>query len=181
MIEIDESFDVPFPPATVWTVIRDPHAVVGCVAGAELGEEYEDGSFAGILTVKFGALQVKFTNRITLELDEEELRGRLVAQGKDAQGGARVKTTADFLVAEGPAGEGSTVTMTGLVELSGKLASVIEAGATVVVRRLTNEFAENLTARCAGDTAPEGTPGTLFAWLRSLFRPKTRRQPDQRS
>ena len=36
MIEINEQFDVPTAkPRVVWDLLSDPHAVVGCVPGAE--------------------------------------------------------------------------------------------------------------------------------------------------
>ncbi len=55
MIRIDERFDVPdAPPRAVWGLLADPRNVVACVQGAALGQEHEDGSFDGSLTVKFG-------------------------------------------------------------------------------------------------------------------------------
>ena len=39
MINVHQSFGVPSEPRTVWEVISDPEAVVGCVPGASLGEQ----------------------------------------------------------------------------------------------------------------------------------------------
>jgi hypothetical protein len=47
---------------------------------------------------------------------------------------------------------GSTVTVDGEAEISGKLAGVIESGASIVVHRMAGEFADNLARRCAGAT-----------------------------
>ena len=75
MIEINEAFTVTAPPAEVYAVLSDPHAVVECVAGASLGESHEDGSFDGMMTVKFSALRVAFKGRVKLDLDEETRHG----------------------------------------------------------------------------------------------------------
>jgi carbon monoxide dehydrogenase subunit G len=152
MIDIDERFDVPSDPRTVWSVIADPHAVVGCVPGATLGEQAEDGSYDGGLTVKFGPAKVTFRARVSLELDDDAMVGRLTAQGKDNQGGTRIKSGMTFKVVPG-ASSGSTVNIDGQVEISGRLAGMIEGGASIVVNRMSAEFAENLAKRCAASPA----------------------------
>ena len=144
MITISESFAVPAEPGAVLAVFADPATVVRCIDGAELGEQFDDGSFAASLAVRFGPLRVKFNARVRLSIDEENHEGHITAQGKDTQGGTRLKATATFAIAAAPAG--SVVSASGDVVLSGKLASVVEAGASVVVRRMTDEFAENLAA-----------------------------------
>jgi uncharacterized protein len=131
----------------VWGVISDPGEVVSCVPGASLGEQHEDGSYDAALTVKFGPTRVAFRARVTLELDDSRMTGHLTAQGKDNQGGTRMKTGMTFQVA--PADAGSSVVGDGQVELSGRLAGMIEGGASLVVKRMSSEFAANLAKRCA--------------------------------
>jgi carbon monoxide dehydrogenase subunit G len=150
VIEVDERFEVAATPDAVWRVLSDPRAVVGCVPGASLVGENPDGTYDGALTVKFGPLAVAFLANVALELDAAARTGRLVARGKDRQGGARFTGTSTFTVNETPA-HGSGVAIQGGVEISGRLASMIESGATIVVKRLAGEFAERLAARCAGD------------------------------
>jgi carbon monoxide dehydrogenase subunit G len=147
MIEVHERFEVASDPRTVWGVISNPSEVVSCVPGASLGEQHEDGSYDAGLTVKFGPTRVTFRARVTLELDDATMTGRLTAQGKDNQGGTRMKTAMTFQVA--PEGSGSSVAGDGQVELSGRLAGMIEGGASIVVKRMSNEFARNLADRCA--------------------------------
>jgi carbon monoxide dehydrogenase subunit G len=148
MITIDERIDISASPDTVWRIMSDPHQVVACVPGASLGESHEDGSFDGALTVQFGPLKIAFKARIKLDLDPAARSGHLVASGKDGQGGTRLQTTADFQVDPAASGDGATVTMGGEVEIKGRLAGLVEGGANVVVRRMTDQFTERLTARC---------------------------------
>jgi carbon monoxide dehydrogenase subunit G len=150
VIEVDEHFDVSAPAATVWELLADPHAVVGCVPGAAIVAENDDGSLETTLTVKFGPVGVAFQAHAVLELDQAEMRGRLSARGRDKQGGARFQASATFGVVGADAG--STVTSHGEVEISGRLASMIEGGASVVAKRMSAQFADCLRARCAPQT-----------------------------
>lgn len=154
MIEIREQFDVPAPPPTVWKLLSDPHAVVGCVPGATLGEEHEDGTFDGALTVKFGPAKVTFRARIELELDDPARVGRVTSRGKDNQGGTRFRATMTFRVIENAEQPGTTsVVIDGENEITGKLAGLVESGAKIVIKRMSAEFSERLAATCAGAAA----------------------------
>jgi len=156
MIDINEKFTVSAPPAEVYAVLSDPDAVVECVAGASLGDSHEDGSFDGMMTVKFSALRVQFKGRVKLDLEPEQLRGVVHASGRDGQGGTKFQATAAFDIAPADGGTSSEVTAKGEVDLSGKLASVIENAAAAVVRRMTGEFVDALSLRCASGSAELG-------------------------
>ena len=149
MIEIHERFDVPAEPERVWAVLSDPHAVVGCVPGASIVGQNDDGSLDTSVVVKFGPTRVTFRTRAALELDAAARQGRISAQGKDTIGGTRMRSTATFGVTPGPGARGSSVSIDGTVEVAGRLASLIEGGAGVVVRRISGEFVERLAARCS--------------------------------
>ena len=147
MIEVDERFEVLAPVETVYGLLADPYAVVGCVPGAAIVSQADDGSLETTLTVKFGPLSVGFRAHVVLDLDARQMCGRISARGRDKQGGARFQSGATFEVQ--PSSAGSVVTIGGGVELSGRLASLIESGAGTVVKRMSAEFAECLRARCS--------------------------------
>jgi len=145
VIEVDERFEVPAPPEVVWPVLADPYAVVSCVPGAEIVSQNEDGSLETTLGVKFGPLHVAFQARAEVFFDESTMQGQITARGKDKQGGARFQALATFGVEA--TSDGSLVTTRGEVDISGRMASLIEGGANAVVRRMSNEFANCLRAR----------------------------------
>jgi len=107
------------------------------------------------LAVRFGGLRVAFAAQAALELDEPERTGRLTARGADRQGGTRVRSEATFRVHGGE--NAAHVAIGGEVSLSGKLAPVIDAGAGVVIARMTREFAAALSERCAALELPAVT------------------------
>jgi carbon monoxide dehydrogenase subunit G len=190
MITISEHFEVPYPPSTVWAILSNPNAVVQCVEGAELGDSLGDGSFKARTTVKFGALRIRFNGQVSLSLDEDAMEGHLTAQGKDAQGGARFKATTTFNVTGQSESNGSVVTVQGEVDISGKLVSVIEVGASRVVRRLTDNFSENLTSQCAMKTepseagaaaVPSAPPASPSTTVSSIFHRLRRSSPNDPS
>ena len=151
VIEISERIEVPAAPDMVWDLLSDPRAVVDCVPGAALGDRLEDGSYDATLAVKFGPAKVTFRARVALELDEAAMSGQVSSRGRDNQGGTRVKTVMHFRVVEGAAPGSAAVPIDARVEISGKLASLVESGANLVVKRMTKEFSERLAAKLAGD------------------------------
>jgi len=153
VIEVNERIEVPSAPRIVWDVLSNPRAVVDCVPGAALGEQQKDGSYDATLTVKFGPTKVTFRAKVALELDGAAMAGRVSSRGKDNQGGTRVKATMTFKVVEGQAPGWSEVSIDAQVEISGRLASLVESGASLVVKRMTGEFSERLVARCADAAA----------------------------
>lgn len=153
MITIAERSEVPARFDDVWRVLSDPHTVVGCVPGASIVRENDDGTFDGDLVVAFGPMRITFHARVTLELDEQSRRGTVFAQGKDAQGGTRMKTSASFAASALPDPRRTAVDLQADIDLSGRLAPLIEGGAAVVAKRMFTEFAARLAARCAETAA----------------------------
>jgi carbon monoxide dehydrogenase subunit G len=146
VIAIRERFEVDASPDRVWAVLSDPYAVVECVPGGSIVGQNEDGSYDAGVQVKFGPTRVTFKTRVRLDLDKQARTGRISAQGRDGVGGTRMRSSATFGVA--PAGGGSEVAIDGGVEVSGRLAPLIEGGAEVVVKRMSADFAERLAAKC---------------------------------
>ena len=153
MIEVNERVEVASPPRVVWDLLSDPHAVVECVPGAVLGDRHEDGSYDATLMVKFGPAKVTFRARFTLELNPAEMSGQVASKARDNQGGTRVKASMAFKVVEGQAPGSAAIPIDAQVEISGKLASLVESGANRVVKQMTKEFSERLAAKVAGATA----------------------------
>ncbi|MGQ0749192.1 MAG: SRPBCC family protein [Betaproteobacteria bacterium] len=157
MIEISERIEVAAPPSAVWAILSDPRAVVECVPGASLGDAHDDGTFDATMVVKFGPAKVTFQVRVALELDEAACSGHVTSRGKDNQGGTRVRASMRFKATEQSDPPGTVIPIDAEVEITGRLASLVESGAKIVVKRMTADFTERLAARCrdlsTGETA----------------------------
>lgn len=153
MIEVNERIEVQSAPRAVWAILSDPHAVVECVPGAALGEKHEDGSYDASLVIKFGPAKVTFRASFTLDLDEAAMSGQVASKARDNQGGTRVKAAMNFNVVEGATPGSAAIPIAAQVEISGKLASLVESGANLVVKHMTKEFSERLAAKLAGAAA----------------------------
>ena len=153
MIEVNERIEVTASPRVVWGILSDPRTVVECVDGAALGEQQEDGSYEATLVVKFGPAKVSFKAKVAVQYDAATMTGSVLARGKDGIGGTRVESAMKFSVAGQDNPPASTVPITAEVEISGKLASLIETGANLVTKRMVADFTEKLAARCAAGGA----------------------------
>ena len=153
MIEVNEQVYAPATPQTVWELLSHPEAVVACVPGASVGETHEDGTFDAGILVKFGPAKVAFKARVGLELDPATMTGSVSSRGKDNQGGTRIKADMAFRVE--PSGTGSAVLIEAKTEVGGRLASIVESGANLVVGRMTADFAKRLEARLNGAPIPK--------------------------
>jgi carbon monoxide dehydrogenase subunit G len=149
MIEVNERVDVAASPDVVWELLSNPHAVVNCVNGATLGEQHEDGTFDATMVVKFGPAKVTFNTRFALELNAVAKTGLVTSRGKDNQGGTRVRATMKFSVIETSDPPGSSIPISAEVEVGGKLAHLVESGASFVVKHMTKDFSERLAEHLA--------------------------------
>ena len=144
-IEIHETINVPAKPATVWAFVSDPYQVASCLPGAAIEGQRDDGSWDGAIVLQFGPLKVALRANAVLTLDPSTMTGTIATRGKDAQGGVKVGAQTRFAVTEN--GSGSDIAIDATVELNGKLASVIGAGAPMVTKRLAKTFAEQLAEK----------------------------------
>jgi len=147
MIEVNERIDVIASPDAVWEILSNPHEVVECVPGATLGELQEDGFYDAGLIVKFGPARVTFHARFMLELDQVTHSGTVTSRGKDNQGGTKIRANMKFRVVPQDTNIGSSIFVDANVEVSGRLSTIVESGASLVVGRMTKEFTEHLETR----------------------------------
>src|SRR5919199_6442927 len=103
--KIEESFHVDAPVERVWRYLIDPRQVVECLPGAELTEAQDDRIFLGKVKVKVGPVVAGYNGKAQLtEVNEQEHRVRIVAEGRESAGSGSAKMTMTSLVAASPAG-----------------------------------------------------------------------------
>ncbi|MEO8523900.1 MAG: SRPBCC domain-containing protein [Caldimonas sp.] len=179
-MQLEQSFELPAPPALAWPAFRNVELLVECLPGAALTGPAIEGELPLRLDVKLGPIAAAFVGSGRASFDDAVQGGRFEGTATDRRTQSRVKGAADFKLAA----EGSGTRVTVLVDysLTGTLAQ-FSRGAIVreLASALTAQFAENLAARVRaaepaapgiGDAAPAvATPAAsvapLDAW--SLF------------
>lgn len=189
-MELTNEFDVSVPVDTAWTVLTDVERIAPCLPGAQL-QEIEGDEYRGIVKVKVGPIQAQYQGKATfVERDDTAHRAVLEATGRDTrgQGNASATITAQLV----PAGEGTHVTVTTDLTVTGKVAQFGRGVMADVSAKLLGQFVDNLeqtvladaaapaasssapTALAADDTAvPTAAPGaSSFEGVRRVSQPE---------
>ena len=149
-MELDNSFEVPLPPALAWPVLMDIRGIAPCMPGAQLTEVIDDKTYKGSIGVRLGPVALTFAGTVIFEeIDNSSHTARVSAQGSDAKGRGSARAAATFHLEQ--SGTGSKVlvhtdlTLSGAVAQYGRGVGMIQATATA----LMNQFANNLKKRLA--------------------------------
>src|SRR5947208_921521 len=156
IMEFDNTFEVPLPPAQAWKVLLDIEHIAPCMPGAELTEVLGDNRYKGKISVRLGPVALTFAGLVKLDdIDEGNRTARVSAQGTDAKGRGGANAVSVFRLE--PAGSGSKVLVHTNLNLSGAVAQygrgvgIIQATAA----QLMNQFAAALKEKFAqGQDAP---------------------------
>lgn len=150
-MQLEQSFELPFPRAAVWTAFQDIPMLVTCLPGASLTSAPGVSPLAFTLAVKLGPVAAKFAGEGDVTYGDDH-RGLLSGSGADRATGSRVKGSAAFGLHE--IASGTRVDLLIDYTLTGTLA---QFGRTGIVKELaagiTRQFAANLQARLDADMA----------------------------
>lgn len=158
-MEINNSFDVPLPPAQAWNVLMDIPRIAPCMPGAELTGAVDKQTYNGKVSVKLGPVALAFAGQVKFtEIDEANLKARAKAQGKDSKGRGGANATVDFHIEQVAAG--SRVVVKTNLSLSGAVAQYGRASGLIqdVASQLVGQFADALKAQLAAEKAKEPPP-----------------------
>ena len=147
-MEVNNSFDVPLPPAEAWKVLMDIPRIAPCMPGAELTGQVDKDTYNGKVSVKLGPVALAFAGQVKFtEIDEANRKARAKAQGKDSKGRGGANATVDFRIE--PVASGSRVLVKTDLTLSGAVAQYGRASGLIqeVASQLVGQFAGNLKAQ----------------------------------
>lgn len=153
-MEINNSFDVPLPPADAWKVLMDIPRIAPCMPGAELTGVVDKDTYAGKVSVKLGPVALTFAGQVKFtDIDDVAHTARVKAQGKDAKGRGGANANVDFHLE--PSGAGSRVLVKTDLTLSGMVAQYGRASGMIqdVAQALIGQFADRLKAQLAASQA----------------------------
>jgi uncharacterized protein len=153
--EIAESFEVEHPVDRVWSAFQDVPHVASCIPGAVLGEDLGGGTYRGTLSVKLGAMQVRFEGTATVTAADEDVKqGTIEGNGVDRRGGSRGSGALSYRLTG--VEDRTRVDITASYRLQGPIAQFGRTGIIEqVARSMTRSF-----AGCVRDQLGEGPFGT---------------------
>ena len=156
-LKISESFSLPAPPERVWLLLTDPAGIADCLPGAQL-ESVDGDAYLGTVRVKVGPVTVNYSGQIRLtEVDQDDLRLRMVGTGSDRHGGGSASLNMQSVVVEDNGG--SRVSIDADVQITGKLVRFARGLFQAVSKQLLGEFAERLSRKLQGEEAAPVSEG----------------------
>jgi len=147
-VQITGSFTVRAPLEQVWDFLLEVERMGPCVPGVESIERIDHTTYRGKLKIKIGPIAAAFNGIATLiEIDPPR---RVVAslEGDDRSIASAVKAT--FASTLSPVDGGTEVAYQMDVNLRGRLAQFGTAVITATAKKITAEFARNVTTKLEG-------------------------------
>ncbi|HXJ00801.1 MAG TPA: SRPBCC family protein [Micropepsaceae bacterium] len=160
-MEINNSFEVPLPPADAWNVLMDIPRIAPCMPGAELTGMVDKDTYAGKVSVKLGPVALTFAGQVKFtDIDNAAHTARVKAQGKDAKGRGGANANVEFHLE--PSALGSRVLVKTDLTLSGMVAQYGRASGMIqdVAQALIGQFADSLKAQLAASQAAPAATAT---------------------
>ncbi|MFC8508515.1 SRPBCC family protein [Streptomyces sp. NPDC057411] len=133
---------VPVPAEVLRATLTDPARVARCVPGLQQDAETEAGPLAGRLKLRVGAHTITYRGELRLT----ERNGNFAVEGEGSEVRGKGSAALTLTVALTPVAEGTTLTFTGAVEATGRLAEADPEARGAAGTRLLDRFAEALAA-----------------------------------
>jgi carbon monoxide dehydrogenase subunit G len=156
-MHFEGEFSVPGKPADVIRRFADVPRMAGCMPGAVLEPQAEDGSWPGAMVVSFGPKTINFKGRVTTGFDFDALTGSLNGRGSADMRAARIGVKVNFTLRDDPTAQTATtiVKIVSDAELGGVLADFARTGGEAVANVIMADFAKRAAAEFARDETPE--------------------------
>ncbi len=164
-MEITKTFTVKAAPAAVWSFLTDPQRVARCLPGAAIGEQLDDKTYTGTMTVKVGPVSSSYKGKVTFErLDPSTRTAEIRASGQDirGKGGAELQLTSSVR----DVGGGQTeVTAVSQVNITGLLAQMGRGMVQDVSDQIFQMFSERMRSEleAPANAAAPSPPGAASA------------------
>jgi carbon monoxide dehydrogenase subunit G len=155
-MHFEGEFSVPGKPADVIRRFADVPRMAGCMPGAVLEPQAEDGSWPGAMVVAFGPKKINFKGRVTAAFDVGALTGSLNGRGAADMRAARIGVKVAFALRDDAAAPTPTtvVKIVSDAELGGVLADFARTGGVAVANVIMADFAQRAAAEFAKDDPP---------------------------
>jgi carbon monoxide dehydrogenase subunit G len=158
-IELDNSFTVPVPPEQAWDVLLDVERIAPCMPGASVLSISDDGNeIEGQVKVKLGPLSLTYkgTAKFT-DKDQANHTIAIEATGKETRGAGTASANVQATLK--PDDAGTVVSIHTSLNVTGRPAQFGRSLLPEVSGKLIAQFASNLEALIASDSASAPATG----------------------
>jgi len=150
-MELTNTFDVSVPVDTAWAVLTDVERIAPCLPGAQL-QEIEGDEYRGVVKIKVGPITAQYKGKASfVEKDDVAHKAVLEASGRDTRGQGNASATITALLE--PSGDGTHVTVTTDLTVTGKVAQFGRGVLADVSAKLLGQFVDNLEQTVLTDDA----------------------------
>ena len=155
-MELKSEFRVGIPVEQTWNTLTDVEFIAPCMPGAQL-TEIDGDEFKGGVKIKVGPITAQYKGSARfVELDEANHRIVLEATGRDSRGAgnAAAEVTAQMT----PDGDGTVVSITTDLKITGKVAQFGRGVMADVTEKLIGQFVSSLEEKLSeiGDQEDPG-------------------------
>jgi len=149
-MQIQETFTVPAPPATVWRFFEDIERVARCVPGVQSVDVLGPDRYKVLATQKVGFISATFEMATQLE-SKDPLRSLAFSSvGKSVKGAIGNLRSRDRVDFEATPEGGTRVTLTSEVAVGGMLGALGHKAIASKSKEITEKFAQALQAEIQG-------------------------------
>lgn len=141
-MRIEQTFAVAAPRDRVWSLIRDPEIMVGCVPGCDEIAQIDDKTYTAAVTVAVGPIKAGFN--LTIEIIEEVAPDYVVTESRGEEGSRAsvVKSRNEVRLTASESG-GTDIAYAADVEISGRLGRYGAGMMKKIATRLAGKFEDS--------------------------------------
>jgi uncharacterized protein len=172
-MQFSNEFTTPAAPDEVFTTLMDVRGVAGCLPGASIGGDTDDGGLEATVAVKVGPIRMSYGGTVhVIERDDAARTASMRVRAREQRGQGTAEATLGLAVAEDDGG-GSRATVTTDLMVTGRVAQMGAGIMQDVASSMVDDFAACLSARLAGppaqaastagDTPPTAAPAAAAA------------------
>lgn len=141
-MKIEQSFTVDAPRARVWSLIRDPQTMMGCVPGCESIEQLEGDTYKAGVSVPVGPIKAKFNLIVSVVEEVEPDLIRSETKGEEGSRASVVSSVNEVRLADA-AGGGTEIAYSADVSISGRLARYGQGMMKKIAGKLATRFEDS--------------------------------------
>jgi uncharacterized protein len=157
-MQFSNEFTTPAAPDEVFTTLMDVRGVAGCLPGASIGGDTDDGGLEATVAVKVGPIRMSYGGTVhVIERDDAARTASMRVRAREQRGQGTAEATLGLAVAEDDGG-GSRATVTTDLMVTGRVAQMGAGIMQDVASSMVDDFAACLSARMTPAPAAPAAP-----------------------